>query len=136
MLGRLVAGQGTIGSRVSIMIEETHNFLSPVAFDGSGEICCDSLPAGNFYRRKHLALAIGYEKNLRPVSAEDNHAIRLTFALFYACQFPTPNRVYLLALRDQLVFPERFDEFTHIVLDNFAAAVEFLTDHIHDVRLC
>ena len=105
-------------------------------FDRSSEIFCDSLPARNFHRGKHLALAVRYQKNFRPVSAQHDHAIGFAFVLFCACQFATPDRVYLLALRDQLVFPERFDEFAHVVLDNFAACVEFLTDHIHNVRLC
>ena len=136
MLCGLITGHRTIGWRVGIGVEETHNFLSPVTFDGGGEIFRDSLPARNFHRGKHLALTIGYQKNFRPVLAQHDHAIGFAFVLFCACQFATPNRVYLLALRDQLVLPERFDEFTHVVLDNFAAAVEFLTDHIHNVRLC
>jgi hypothetical protein len=37
--------------------------------------------------------------------------------LFCACQFATPNRVYLLALRDELVFPECFDKLVHVLAD-------------------
>jgi len=99
------------------MLEQTHNLLSPVTFDGSGEIFRDSLPARNFHRGKYSTLAIGYEKNLRSVSAQHDHAISFVFVLFCACQFATPNRVYLLALGDELVFPERFDKFVHVLPD-------------------
>lgn len=135
MLRGLITGHSTIGWRVGIGIEETHNFLSPVTLDGSGEIFRDSLPARDFHRGKHLALTTGYEKNFRAVSAQHDHAIGFALVLFCACQFATPNHVYLLALRDQFVFPERLDEFAHVVLDNFAAGPEFLADHIHNVRL-
>jgi len=99
------------------MVEQTHNLLSPVTFHGSGEIFRDSLPARNFHRGKHLVPAIGYEKNLRPVSAQHDHAIGFAFVLFCACQFATPSRVYLLALGDELVFPERFDKLVHVLPD-------------------
>ncbi len=135
MLRGLITGHGTIGWRVSIGIEETHNFLSPVTFDGSGEIFGDSLPARNFHRGKHLVPAIRYQQDLRPVSAQHDHVIGFAFVLFCARQFGTPNRAYLLALQNQLVFPERFDEFTHITFDSFAAGIEFAADHIHNVRL-
>jgi len=99
------------------MVEQTHNFLSPVTFDGSGEIFRDSLPARNFHRGKHSTHTIGYEKNIRSVSAQHDHAIGFAFVLFCACQFATLNRVYLLALRDELVFPERFDKLVHVLAD-------------------
>jgi hypothetical protein len=67
--------------------------------------------------------------------AQHDHAIGFAFVLLCACQFATPNRVYLLGLRNQLVLPERRDEFAHVVLDNFAAGAEFVTDHIHNLRL-
>ena len=136
MLCCLVTRHCTNGWRVNIGVEETHDLLSPFTLYGSGEIFRDSLPARNFRRRKHLTLAVGYEKNLRPVSAQHDDAVGFAFVLFCACQFATPNRGYLLALRDQLMFPERFDEFTHVVLDSFAAGIEFAADHIHNVRLC
>jgi hypothetical protein len=113
----LVTVHGTIGWRVSITGEQTHNFLSPATFDGSGEIFRNSLPARNVHRGKHSTLAIAYEKDLRPVSAQHDHAIGFAFVLFCACQFATPNRVYLLAPRDELVFPENFDKLVHVLAD-------------------
>lgn len=134
MLRSLITDHGTIGRR-RFRFEETHNFFSPLPLDGSGEMFRDSMAARNLHRGKLVALTFRYQKNFWAVSAQHDDAISFALVLFCACQFATPNRVYLLEFRDQLVLPERHDEFADVVLDNFAAGVEFLADHIHDVRL-
>jgi hypothetical protein len=134
VLRSLITGHGTIGRR-RFRFEETHNFFSPLNLDGSGEMFRDSMPARNLHRRELVALTFRYQKNFGTVPAQHDEAISFALVLFCACQFATPNRAYLLELRDQLVLPEGHDEFAHVVLDNFAAGVEFLADHIHNVRL-